>query len=47
MRAGGTEGARMITAETLPGIVLGLLVVVVGTVLGVRSALRKRDEEDE
>ncbi len=35
----------MITSETLPGILLGLAIIVVGTFFGVRSTLRREAEE--
>ncbi|MDI6712639.1 MAG: hypothetical protein QMD96_05315 [Anaerosomatales bacterium] len=35
----------MITSETLPGILLGLAIIAVGTFLGVRSTLRREAEE--
>ncbi len=35
----------MFTAETIPGMLLGLLIIGVGTFLGVRAA-RRRDEDE-
>ncbi|MBC7266942.1 MAG: hypothetical protein H5T75_08250 [Coriobacteriia bacterium] len=35
----------MITSETLPGVILGLAIIVLGTFLGVRSTLRRDAEE--
>jgi hypothetical protein len=34
----------VITSETLPGVILGLAIIIAGTFLGVRSTLR-RDAE--
>jgi hypothetical protein len=36
---------RMFTLESILGMVLGLLVIGIGTFLGVRSTMRRRDEE--
>ncbi|MCX8007039.1 MAG: hypothetical protein N3B11_02875 [Coriobacteriia bacterium] len=35
----------MITSETLPGVLLGLAIIALGTFLGVRSSLRREAEE--
>ncbi|MDI6693268.1 MAG: hypothetical protein QMD76_08220 [Anaerosomatales bacterium] len=35
----------MITSETLPGVILGLAIIIVGTFFGVRSTLRRDAEE--
>jgi hypothetical protein len=35
----------MFTVETVLGMVLGLLVIGIGTFLGVRSTMRRREEE--
>lgn len=35
----------MFTAESLPGMVIGLIVIVLGAYLGVRSTIRRRDDE--
>lgn len=35
----------MFTAETLPGVLIGLLIIAVGTFLGVRATRRRQDEE--
>ncbi len=34
----------VITSETLPGVIIGLLIIAVGTLLGVSSTLRARRE---
>lgn len=34
----------MFTAETMPGVLLGLLIIGLGTYLGVKAAKRRRDE---
>ncbi|MDI6844412.1 MAG: hypothetical protein QMC94_08475 [Anaerosomatales bacterium] len=35
----------MFTSETLPGVILGLAIIIVGTFFGVRSTLRRDAEE--
>jgi hypothetical protein len=35
----------MFTAETLPGVLLGLLIIAGGTFLGVRASRRRQDDE--
>lgn len=35
----------MFTAETMPGVLLGLLIIGLGTCFGVKAAKRRRDEE--
>ncbi len=35
----------MLSAENLPGVIIGLIIIAVGTYLGVRGALKRQDRE--
>jgi hypothetical protein len=36
----------MFSAENLPGMIIGLLIIAGGTFLGVRATLRRRDHDE-